>query len=264
MIFHKWITRKGLAMMGVFSAVEQATCSAHGEYECKIVEILGKRLRTPCPVCQKDAAAREEARQKRQDAEANDRLIKAMFQRSGIPPRFQSRTFDTYQAAERGQMKALTVSRAYAESWPSQLENGTGLIFSGGPGTGKTHLSCAIAHAVIQKGSSALFTTVGDAMRSIKRSYDRDANMSEADAIRALEEPSLQILDEIGADYGTDHSKALLFDIFNKRYENVRPTIVLTNLDAPALREYLGDRIIDRMREGGGKMIVFDWQSHRA
>lgn len=251
-------------MMGVFSGTESATCPTHGPFEAKIVNILGKTLRTPCPVCQKEAAARDSERQKREKAEAHDRLIKSMFQRSGIPPRFQARTFDTYQAQEPGQAKALKVSQAYADSWPSQLEHGTSLIFAGGPGTGKTHLACSIANAVIHKGYSALFTTVGDAMRSIKLAYDKNSGLSESDAIAALVEPALLVLDEIGADYGTKHSKALLFDVFNKRYENVRPTIILTNLDAPALREYLGDRIIDRMREGGGKLVVFDWASHRS
>ena len=98
----------------------------------------------------------------------------------------------------------------------------------------------------------------------MKRSYDRTSSGTEDDAIAELVKPRLLILDEVGADYGTEHSKTILFDIINKRYENIKPTIVLTNLDAAALREYFGERIVDRLREGGGKLVTFTWVSHRS
>jgi DNA replication protein DnaC len=116
----------------------------------------------------------------------------------------------------------------------------------------------------MESGSSAFFVTVSDAMRGIKATYDKGAGVSEADAIKALVDPKLLILDEVGADLGTDHNKVLLFDIINKRYEHVRPTIILTNLDQATLTTYFGERILDRLREGGGKLVQFTWASHRA
>lgn len=32
---------------------------------------------------------------------------------------------------------------------------------------------------------------------------------------------------------------------------------------APSIKSYLGERLIDRIREDGGERIVFDWESHR-
>lgn len=244
-------------------ATERRECKLHGPYDAKVVNILGRVLASSCPTCQAAQAAHEAERAQREQTDAERRRIEANFQRAGIPPRFQAKLFGNYEAADEQQQRAKRVAMAYAEAWADVRQRGTCLIFSGSPGTGKTHLACAIANAVISAGASALFTTVSDALRSIKRSYDRDADITEAQAIHALVEPALLILDEVGADLGTDHSKTLLFDIINKRYENIRPTIVLTNLDLPALREYLGDRIMDRMREGGGKAVVFNWASRR-
>lgn len=249
--------------MEVSDETQPRECAKHGAYEAKVVEIMGRQIASHCPQCLAETQAIEAAREKRQKAETERRNIEAMFQRSGIPLRFQSRSFDNYEAKEEGQEKALRIARSYAEKWPEVQARGTCLILSGSAGTGKTHIACAIANSVMAQGYSALFTTVSDALRSIKRSYDKDAGMSEAEAIGALVTPRLLILDEIGMDYGTEHSKTLLFDIINKRYENLRPTIVLTNLDAAALKEYFGDRIVDRLREGGGKMVTFTWQSHR-
>lgn len=243
---------------------EPRTCGKHGAYEAKVVEIMGRKIVGQCPACMAEATARETAQAERMASEAQKRRIEAMFQRSGIPLRFAERTFDGYEAAGEGQERALRIARAYADEWELMLARGTCLIFSGQPGTGKTHLAAAIANAVIAKGCSALFTTVSDALRSIKRAYDKDAGLSEADALNALVEPRLLILDEVGMAYDTDHSKTLIFDLMNKRYENLRPTIILTNLDAAALRDHLGDRVTDRLREGGGKLVSFNWSSHRA
>lgn len=246
------------------TTTQRRECKRHGAYEAKVTHILGRMMATSCPACQGEATEREVQRQQSEKAERDRRAIETAFERAGIPLRFQTRTFDNYDAKDEGQQKALRVARAYADNWPTMRERGTCLIFCGRPGTGKTHLACAIANTVIKAGATtALFTTVSDAMRSIKRSYDKDSGITESQAIKALVDPELLILDEVGADLGTEHSKTTLFDIINKRYEWIRPTIVLTNLDADALRAYLGERIVDRMREGGGKLVTFTWDSHR-
>jgi DNA replication protein DnaC len=247
------------------TTLSDRNCPTHGPYTAKVVEILGREIASPCPHCAKAMEDRE-ARRKVQDAEqAKARRIEGLYARSCIPLRFQSRNFGNYEAKGEGQERAKRIAQAYADEWPTMRERGTCLILSGKPGTGKTHLACAIANQVInQHAHSALFTTVSDALRTIKRAYGKDADTSEIDAINELVSPSLLILDEVGMAYDTDHSKTLIFDLMNKRYEQVRPSIVLTNLDAAALREHLGDRITDRLREGGGRLVSFTWESGRA
>ena len=43
----------------------------------------------------------------------------------------------------------------------------------------------------------------------------------------------------------------------------MRPTILISNLTEEELGKYIGDRIIDRMKEGQGAVIKFDWESYR-
>ena len=59
------------------------------------------------------------------------------------------------------------------------------------------------------------------------------------------------------------HYMGDVFDVINERYENLRPTIILSNLTTEEIRAYLGDRVYDRLRENGGKAFVFDWDSYR-
>lgn len=239
-------------------------CDRHGAFEAKAMTFGGKTMGGACPTCLAERDAKEQERQRVTQFDMERRRIEILFQRAGIPLRFQSRTFDNYQATNDGQARALRKARAYAESWQQSVAAGTSLIFSGNAGTGKTHLACAIANHLIAQGVSAVFTTVSDAMRAIKRTYDADSQMTELQAIQAFVDPGLLILDEVGANRGTEYEVQLVFDIINKRYENCRPTIILTNLDPQALRDCLGERVVDRLREGGGKLIAFTWESFRA
>ena len=252
-------------MTTVSSTTEEATnCLEHGAYMAKVVQIMDKRIVQQCPKCQAKVTEAQNARAKAIEAEGNRLRTETLLSQSGIPLRFKTKTLDGYDAKTEEQERALRIARAYVQDWTKISERGTCLIFTGNAGTGKTHLACAIATEVIGQGASARFIAVIDALRLVKRSYDRTSSGTEDDAIAELVKPRLLILDEVGADYGTEHSKTILFDIINKRYENIKPTIVLTNLDAAALREYFGERIVDRLREGGGKLVTFTWVSHRS
>lgn len=235
-------------------------CAAHGEYESRN---LFRKVWSGCPQC----AADQQAIKQREDAEKEAHERHARWQRklgeAGIPERFKNRTLDCYAASCEGQRKALAFATDYAESFNEILKIGRGAIFCGKPGTGKTHLSVGIALEVIERGHSALFTTVQRIMRRMKETFRKDADESERDVIYMLIYPDLLIIDEIGVQHGSEFEKNLMFDILNERYEKRRPTLLLSNLTAPEVKAFLGDRIYDRLREDGGKCVSFDWESHR-
>jgi DNA replication protein DnaC len=183
--------------------------------------------------------------------------------RAAIPKRFSGRTLESFIPRCEGSAKALSVAKEYAENFGDVESNGRNLIMLGGVGAGKTHLSVGIANHIMATGKTALFTSVIGAVRSIKETYRRDSEATEGSAIRKLCEPDLLILDEVGVQFGTDAEKIILFEIINGRYEDMKPTVIISNLNIEGLTEYLGERVIDRLREGGGKVIMFNWASYR-
>ncbi|HFC1192566.1 TPA: ATP-binding protein, partial [Neisseria gonorrhoeae] len=74
--------------------------------------------------------------------------------------------------------------------------------------------------------------------------------------------PDLLVLDEFGAGSLSETDGRILFSVVNARYERLMPMLVLTNLTAEAFRENTDARIRDRLRDGGGKLIPFDWESY--
>jgi len=216
-----------------------------------------------CPQCSEERQAEEVRRKAEQEAEYRRSRTEHLLAHSGIPLRFMDRTFDGYRASGPGQRFALNVCRRYADSWPDQWEKGGSLVLTGGPGTGKTHLACAIGRQVIQQHlAQVAFNTVLGMVRSIKDTYRRDSERSEQEAINALVAPRLLILDEVGVQIGSDHEKMLVFEVLNARYEELRPTILLSNLAADDLEQFIGQRVMDRYRECG-VVVPFDWQSYR-
>jgi DNA replication protein DnaC len=244
------------------------TCPSHGpctsvQYPDPIYPGKFMRPMRRCEKCREERAAEESARKARDEQRERDATINRLYGRACIPARFKDRTLDNYRAEGVGQRRALNVARKFVEGWAEQSARGTSLIFTGGPGTGKTHLACGIANAIIeQHQASALFLGALEALRSIKATYNRDSEISEQDAIDNLISPRLLILDEIGVQLGTEHEKMLLFDVLNGRYQECRPTILLSNLSGDDLEQYLGQRVMDRYRECGA-VLAFDWESYR-
>jgi len=73
------------------------------------------------------------------------------------------------------------------------------------------------------------------------------------------------VLDEVGVskEQPSDFELTTLFAIINGRYEQMRPTVVISNLDAEQLPVAMGERCVDRLREGNLIVVPFDWESHR-
>ncbi|TQE95906.1 MAG: AAA family ATPase [Spiribacter salinus] len=238
---------------------ETRQCDKHGEFEAELFRIMDKWHGGLCPRCDEERVKAEAERKRREELAEKQRKVERLMGDSGIPRRFQDRTLDSYRAETEGQKRALQIARKMAGGNP---DDGVSLVFCGKPGTGKTHLACGIAHEWIETGIPALFATVLAAIRHIKSTYNRESEITEEQAISVFTRTELLILDEIGVQLGTEHEKMLLFEIINERYQQMRPTILISNLTRSELTDYLGDRVMDRFRESGA-VVAFDWDSYR-
>jgi len=248
------------------------SCETHGDWTRSAPAMLAGKIKGKCPHCEQAAEAERavaEAAKLQNSARATKtRKINKLLEGSGIPRRFRGRSFENYRAESDNendaQVQALKRARAFAENFPKAVELGASFLFCGKPGTGKTHLACAIGNHVMNAfGSSVSFVTVFEVIQRVKATYG-GGEKSESDVMRSFAQVDLLILDEVGVQFGTEFEKVIITDIINRRYSDMRPTIILSNLTSDELSEYLGARVVDRMYEGGGGVLAFDWDSYRA
>jgi DNA replication protein DnaC len=235
-------------------------CEKHGDYEAR--NFL-KDIWSKCPTCADEKKEEERLQQLAEQQERADRAWRSRVNGACIPERFKDRTLDTYIAETEGQKHALEFAQQYANEFDLVRSVGRCAIFVGNPGTGKTHLAIGIALHILKQQKTVLFTTVQRAIRRVKDTWTKDSSETETAAINSIAYPYLLILDEVGVQFGSEFERQVIFDILNERYEKRKPTILLSNIPAKDLGGYLGDRVADRLKEDGGKLIQFTWDSHR-
>lgn len=223
---------------------EFEVCAEHGRWPTNMQDKNGSvRWHQPgCPTCRQHARTQ------------------ALVSNADISRRFMSCTFDNYRTENPGQLNALKLCRDYAMNFKENLAAGRCLIMRGNPGTGKNHLSAAIMLEVMRQKYTALRIK---ATAFLDDYWSKD--FSERDPwMQKMASVDLLVIDEIGRSSNGKAANDAFFRLIDSRYEAMKPTIVISNLDKGALRETLGAAAYDRLREGGGQGIVFSWSSERA
>jgi len=245
-------------------------CKKHGKVNYLALFIDGRQIKeTQCPNCReeelKQIQQKEQEEATRRQAILRKERIENNLSKSMIPPRFKNKNFAAFETDQNSRKeKILNICKNYAQNFASIRQKGTSLILTGNTGTGKTHLACSIAEYIMENHNlTALFLRASQATRTVKETYSKHSDQTEKAAIESFLMPDLLILDEIGVQFGTDTEKLIIFEIINGRYENLKPTILLSNLAVENLKQYLGERILDRMKEDSGKLLIFDWESNR-
>lgn len=128
------------------------------------------------------------------------------------------------------------------------LEKRENLIFIGQPGTGKTHLSVALALEALGRGKTVLFTTVWDMINVLQQSR---ADYSYQRKIQLYLKPDLLILDELGYRSMAESTVEDFFEIVSKRYE--KGSIIITSnrpihqWDSVFVDKTLTTAVVDRL-----------------
>lgn len=238
-------------------------CAEHGEYVSTGARYFGNReIWSRCPDCHERMIADERKAEAGKQAKIAQLRLEHQLEQAAIPARFLTRSFDNFIAASEPQAKALEVVKSYAANFGKHSAKGEGLVLSGLPGTGKSHLAIAVLQTIMPN-NVGLYITCMSLIRAVRGAWRKDSERSESEVLDTLCQVPLLVLDEIGVQYGTDGEQTILFDVLDRRYREMMPTILLTNQDKKGFKEFIGERSFDRLVESS-RWVAFDWGSYRA
>ena len=105
------------------------------------------------------------------------------------------------------------------------IEDKANVIFVGGVGLGKSHLSIALGHAACMAGHRVLFTTAIDIVNTLSAAQNAGRLAIE---LQKYLRPAVLLMDELGYLPIDKHGADLLFQVISQRYER-GPIILTTN-----------------------------------
>lgn len=175
-------------------------------------------------------------------------LILRGYETSGIGNLIEKQTFENFsldyykddrEAYDR-MRKNLEVIRTYAETFTPSSGS---LLFMGGTGLGKTHLSSAVTKTVIDRGYDALYVCAQDLFADFEKVKFR----GEADGTDRYFSAELLLIDDLGTELAGSFTEVCLYNVVNTRLLRSLPTVISTNLNPAALTERYSERISSRL-----------------
>lgn len=147
----------------------------------------------------------------------------------------------TFEHDDKSDLRLSEAMQRYCNNFHVLRETGKGILLYGGLGTGKSYYAACIVNRLVDKYTARFISTAYLATINFN---DRKEFMREIDRV------DLVVLDDIGAERGTEYMQELIFSIVDSRSRNKKPLIVTTNLNGEQIRNApdIGTRrIFDRI-----------------
>lgn len=195
-------------------------CEKHG----KFVEADHRGLCVKCGI-----EERAERREQQRIAQKITWLTKA-----GVGRRYHDASFDSLKAT---QTEVAEMLKTY--------EFDRNIMLIGKTGVGKTYLAMALINSVIE-----------DKACSFVKFYKLPAvQIREPEKYQNMLDSDFLVIDEFGV-AGSDYKDTVLYEIFDYRYENCLPTMMISNFTAEQLKGLISDALYSRIKSNCLSMVL--------
>ena len=191
---------------------------------------------------ERERIAKERAEARRIELETLKKEPKLILSKYGIPEKYYQVSFDNFKGGE----KYITACRKFVQTPDFSL------MIIGAFGCGKTHLAVSIMRELFMenKSSGMLFKNVSELLLDIRESFRMDdKDNTEGIIIDKYSNAKILFLDDMGAEKTSEYSITTLYTLINKRYNDMKPTIVTTNLTIEQIEKQIHPRIASRFAE---------------
>lgn len=232
-----------------------------------IVELFNNKRIVRC-ICKCQKEERDRKAELEKEIEKQMKIAK-LQEASFLSERYKDVTFDNCITGENESFDiAYNRCKKYCENSNEILKNGYGIYLWGDKGTGKTHLTGCMANELMKQYKQVLFTSFFEISKIIRSTFK--GNGSEADTINKIANVDFLFIDDLGTEKVTKDGEDTwlqekIFEIINKRYNNMKPTIFTSNYSLQQLVQERGllDKTVDRILEMSTAIIKVEGRSNR-
>ena len=242
-------------------------CSEHGEYTGTVLMYLGIEMKPICPECQRISEEKltieKMDEEKRREEAAREFLIREQerhYAELNIGEKFWEESFETFNAYTPALKRYLDICIAFSND-----PRGRMLLMLGKNGNGKNHLASSIL-----KITGGCMYSVFEIELLLKECYS--GKESESELYHRLCKTPMLIINEIGKHKVGEWETNFMSYIINKRYENLMPTVLVTNAHlkencpqkgcSVCFQNLLGNDVLSRIVETG-EIMQFNEKDYR-
>jgi DNA replication protein DnaC len=186
------------------------------------------------------------------------RITEAGMASSGLSGLMHKQSFENFSLDYyRGDAKAFATMqrnferiKRYAEDFSvtPDAKASESLLFLGGTGLGKTHLSTAVAARLIERGFDVYYNSAVGMISDFEfRRFGNGVAQSDGDNTARYTECDLLIIDDLGTEVVNQFTLSCLYHVLNTRLNLGKPTLISTNLTSADLQKLYSDRITSRL-----------------
>ena len=169
---------------------------------------------------------------------------------SNIPKRYKNAKFSAKKDEQ------IPLLRAFSENFRGKTINEVSDMLIIGPvGTGKTYITCAFLNILINQQIHCKYTTEYNLLDLyFQKNFKEFNNFKEAKVL---------VIDEIAKRELEDWQKIHIEELLSYRYNEMLPTLIISNRNPQKIKEYVGDRVYDRLKGNNVKVVVLNFPSIR-
>lgn len=122
------------------------------------------------------------------------------------------------------------------------------LLLTGGAGTGKTYFSYCLSREAVESFGIGCLRWMKSKAIDDKIIESTSKFGSASYLLENLCEIPILVIDDFGVDRATERAERDYYEIIDKRWENMKPTVISTNLDRNQIEQIYGARIFSRLK----------------
>ena len=198
-------------------------------------------------------------------------LITDGIKASGIGDLIERQSFENFNLGiyknspevHRMMSANVSIAKAFAQNFGTKGAKGKSLLLIGTTGSGKTHISTAVAKVVIERGYSVIYDSIHNIITAFEKDKFKNGYANGENFSDKYLECDLLIIDDLGTEFSTPFSTSCIYHILNTRQNKNLSTVISTNFMPKDLVSRYDDRIYSRMTSSSYTVLYFNADDYR-